>query len=594
MSDIKKQRQLLSIYTIAVIVTAIALTFVSLYFYSQVDKQWRLYSTDAQQVYSLHDKLMQKMGYGGFIHNFKNLVLRKDVDRYLPLLNQNLQDIKSTLERLKQFNQYTPESINIISKTVNAYEQKLNVVLVMISQGKTSEQIDSVVKVDDLPALKALAQFDSELKSRLTKEGKLINNHFSVAYSVHIASIVIFLCLFAIYFIKLISANKKEHELTNKALEGARVKSDFLANMSHEIRTPLNGIMGSLQLLQGNLKQGKNIDLASKALFSCRALLTIINDILDFSKIEAKRINIEQVDFSLVDVLESLSSNVLPLATEKRISFTIEKDKNISDLWIGDPVRVGQILLNLTSNAVKFTETGGVTVSVCRKQLHNINGVSFVVTDTGIGMSEDALLELFERFTQADSSITRKFGGTGLGMAITKSLVTIMGGEISATSTINQGTQVSVFLPLAQSKKNTLVCEEQTITPPDLKHLSILIAEDNALNTVIIKAMMEATNATLHFVTNGADAVEQFTALSPDLILMDIQMPKMDGMEACRRIKSENAEVPIIAITANVMKNDVLNYHHIGFNSHIAKPIDKNVLYKTLKSFVDDSNALVD
>lgn len=594
MSDIKKQRQLLSIYTIAVIVTAIALTFVSLYFYSQVDKQWRLYSTDTQQVYSLHDKLTQKMGYGGFIHDFKNLVLRKDIDRYLPLLNQNLQDIKSTLERLKQFNQYTRESINIIGNTVDAYEQKLNIVLDMISQGKTSEQIDAVVKVDDLPALKALAQFDSQLKSRLAKEGKLINNHFSVAYSVHIVSIVIFLCLLVIYFIKLTSANKKEHELTNKALEGARVKSDFLANMSHEIRTPLNGIMGSLQLLQGNLKQGKNIDLASKALFSCRALLTIINDILDFSKIEAKRINIEQVDFSLVDVLESLSSNVLPLATEKRISFTIEKDKNISDLWIGDPVRVGQILLNLTSNAVKFTETGGVTVSVCCKQLHNINGVSFVVTDTGIGMSEEALLQLFERFTQADSSITRKFGGTGLGMAITKSLVSIMGGEINATSTINQGTQVFVFLPLAQSKKNTLACEEQTITPPDLKHLSILIAEDNALNTVIIKAMMEATNATLHFVTNGADAVEQFTALSPDLILMDIQMPKMDGMEACRRIKSENADVPIIAITANVMKNDVLNYHRIGFNSHIAKPIDKNVLYKTLKGFVDNSNVLDD
>lgn len=193
------------------------------------------------------------MGYGGFIHNFKNLVLRKDVERYLPLLNQSLQDIKSILERLKQFNQYTPESNNIISKTINAYEQKLNVVLVMVSQGKTSEQIDAVVKVDDLPALKVLAQFDSELKSRLTKEGKLINNHFSVAYSVHIARIVIFLCLFAIYFIKLISANKKEHELTNKALEGARVKSDFLANMSHEIRTPLNGIMGALQLLQGNL-----------------------------------------------------------------------------------------------------------------------------------------------------------------------------------------------------------------------------------------------------------------------------------------------------------------------------------------------------
>lgn len=590
MSDLKKQRHLLSVYTIAVIVTAIALTFVSLYFYSQVDKQWRLYSTDAQQVYSLHDTLIQKMGYGGFIHDFKNLVLRKDIERYEPLLNQNLQDIKLTLEKLKEFNQYTAESIKVISKTVTAYEQKLNVVLVMIGQGKSSEQIDAVVKVDDLPALKALAQFDSQLNSRLTKEGKLINNHFSVAYSVHIASIIIFLCLFAIYFINLISANKKEHELTNKALEGARVKSDFLANMSHEIRTPLNGIMGALQLLQGNLKQVKNIDLASKALISCRALLTIINDILDFSKIEANRIDIERVDFSLGEVLEGLSSNILPLASDKRISFAIEKDNNMSDLWVGDPVRVGQILLNLTSNAVKFTETGGVTVSVCRKQLNDIDGINFVVTDTGIGMSEEALFQLFERFTQADSSITRKFGGTGLGMAITKNLVTLMGGKITATSGINQGTQVSVFLPLPQSDKNTLVSEEQTITPPDLKHLSILVAEDNALNTVIIKAMMEATNASLHFVTDGAEAVEQFTEFSPDLILMDIQMPKMDGMEACRRIRGENGDIPIIAITANVMKNDVLNYHHIGFNSHIAKPIDKNVLYKTLKSFADNSN----
>nr|WP_249297132.1 PAS domain S-box protein [Pseudoalteromonas phenolica] len=289
------------------------------------------------------------------------------------------------------------------------------------------------------------------------------------------------------------------------AEDAARAKSNFLSNMSHEIRTPMNAILGGLQLLKVAELSPELRQILNNASFSAKSLLTIINDILDYSKIESNNLELEHAQFSLTEVLESVKYDLDALVSVKQIDFLIEKDKSFVDYWLGDLVRVKQILLNLASNAVKFTDTGSVKIKVSCTRENKQPSLYFEVIDSGIGMSDEALSRIFERFSQADTSTTRKYGGTGLGMSITLSLIKMMGGEI----------------------------EENTF----------------------------------------------------DLVLMDIHMPVMDGSEAQRRINSLRPSIPVIALTANVMKKDVDAYLAQGFVSHIAKPIDIYDLYGVLNSF---------
>jgi CheY-like chemotaxis protein/two-component sensor histidine kinase len=315
--------------------------------------------------------------------------------------------------------------------------------------------------------------------------------------------------------------------------------------------------------------------------------LTIINDILDFSKIEAHQLSIEEVDFSIHKLCESVSSDLNPIAITKSIYFDVNIANDVAQVWLGDPVRVRQILLNLASNAVKFTLEGGVKLQVVNAQREGVEGIEFCVIDTGVGMSEPALESLFQRFSQADNSVTRKFGGTGLGMAITQNLVHLMKGEITAQSTEGEGTEVVVFLPLHKSNVKQIDSDENVVSVPDLSNQKILIAEDNSVNIMVIKAMLLSTRAELIFVENGQDAVDTFRAKKPDIILMDIQMPIMDGIQACKLIRSESAGQIVIALTANVMKEDLKNYKEVGFNSFVGKPIEQSELYKALSKYQD-------
>ncbi|MCF2901980.1 ATP-binding protein [Pseudoalteromonas sp. OFAV1] len=251
----------------------------------------------------------------------------------------------------------------------------------------------------------------------------------------------------------------------------------------------------------------------------------------------------------------------------------------------GDPVRIRQILLNLVSNAVKFTEQGGVKVIV--KKAAQREGIELDVIDTGIGMSKEGLSHLFNRFQQADNSITRRFGGTGLGMSITVNLINRMGGSIDVKSELGKGTRFTVYLPLKLSQKAHI---DETITHikvPDLTNQTVLIAEDNPLNTMIIKSMLGETNAELHFAQDGKQAIELFNKLNPRLVLMDIQMPNMGGIEACAHIRRVNEAVPIIALTANVMKENIIEYMNCGFNGHVGKPIEKHLLFNTINDVLE-------
>jgi signal transduction histidine kinase len=379
-------------------------------------------------------------------------------------------------------------------------------------------------------------------------------------------------------------ASRKLQEAKYKAEQATKAKSDFLANMSHEIRTPMNGVLGTLQLLERSNLDSESKTLISRASFSATSLLTIINDILDYSKIEANQLTLEQQPFSMCDVMEHVHSELSLEATEKQIALKSRISEGFVDGWKGDVVRVRQILLNLCANAVKFTKSGQVSIALMNDSSYSSGALRFTVKDTGIGMSEEAQARIFERFTQADSSTTRKFGGTGLGMSITVSLVQMMGGKIEVDSVPNQGTTITVTLPLEHANLEGKKTASQMDDVPYFSGKTILIAEDNDINTLVIESMLAPTQADLHFAKNGVEALEQFSKNTPDLVLMDIQMPEMDGLQAFAEIQKLNMNVPVVALTANVMSTDIEHYARVGFNAYLAKPVKLTVLYDLLRS----------
>jgi PAS domain S-box-containing protein len=380
-----------------------------------------------------------------------------------------------------------------------------------------------------------------------------------------------------------VDAIRKLFDAKLAAENAAQSKSDFLANMSHEIRTPMNAILGGLQLLENTSLPDELRAVLKNASYSGQSLLTIINDILDYSKIESNQLQLEKASFSLTEVLDSITYDLDSLVSEKRIGFTVNKDESYNEYWMGDLVRVKQIILNLSSNAVKFTDKGSVKINASSKVFEGKEAIYLEVVDSGIGMSKEVTEHIFERFTQADTSTTRKYGGTGLGMSITISLVKMMGGEIDIQSKQGLGTTVTIKLPLPKANNIADKAPKKSFKAPNLKGKKILIAEDNNINQVLIKAMMAKTNADITIVENGLLAFEAVQLELFDLVFMDIHMPVMDGIEANQQIKTILPNLPIIALTANVMDKDVKHYYQQGFIFHVPKPIDINELYGTLR-----------
>ncbi|NDV91357.1 PAS domain S-box protein [Alteromonas sp. 345S023] len=368
------------------------------------------------------------------------------------------------------------------------------------------------------------------------------------------------------------------------AESSSKARSQFLSNMSHEIRTPINGILGTLQILQRDISENQHSRLIGNAIFSAKSLLRIINDILDYSKIDANQLELETVELALDNIIESVVSDFLPVAHNKDITIKTVFAQNMANRWLSDPVRLRQILINLVSNAVKFTDTGSVTIKVSEASNEAQNGIIIAVSDTGIGMSEHALSQLFERFTQADTSITRRFGGSGLGMSITHNLVTLMGGYIRVASSEGNGTKFLVYLPIEKAATQVSYRHDEGLAfeTPNLAGKCILVAEDNMINQEIVKSMLEKTNADLHFAENGRVAVDMFNKVAPDIVLMDIQMPVMDGKQAFHLIREIDAVVPIVATTANVMTEDVKEYQALGFSGYLSKPFDLSSFYRYL------------
>lgn len=375
--------------------------------------------------------------------------------------------------------------------------------------------------------------------------------------------------------------NKLEFE-KQRAEQSEKLKARFLANMSHEIRTPLNGILGLLRMVEQTKLEPQSQDWMSDALMTSKMLLNIVNDILDFSKIEEGRVEIEHTKFNLTEVVNNIVQANSSSLKNKAVKLVENKASNLDDFWIGDPTRISQILMNLLSNAIKFTEQGEVKLTIGHKKVANKHLLSFEIKDSGIGIAKENLGLLFDSFRQADVSTTRKHGGTGLGLAIAKRLAQLMGGDIAVESEIGVGsTFTATIAVMPTSQIHEADKKEKHI--PDLSQFTILVAEDNRINATILKHLLTPTKANIIIVENGLLAVEKATNSHVDLILMDVQMPEMDGLEATKVLRKKGFEQPIIMQTANVLMEEVENYIEGGANAHLAKPIIEAILFKVLE-----------
>jgi len=383
---------------------------------------------------------------------------------------------------------------------------------------------------------------------------------------------------------------KRISELKVKAEETAKLKSEFLANMSHEIRTPMNGIVGMCYLtLQTNLTK-KQRNYIEKIENSSKTLLSIINDILDLSKIESGKLIIDKIDFDLTKMISSSIDLIKFKVKEKGLRIKIKYSPNIPKRLYGDSLRISQILTNLLSNAVKFTQEGEITIFV--RQIKK-DRFQFEVKDTGIGLTPQTQQKLFKAFAQADGSTTRNYGGTGLGLAISKQLVELMNGKIWVESEFGKGSRFIFELELKEAKPNktNIIRKNRYINiKQNIKNIvssKIMLVDDNKINQEIIMGLLEHSKIELDIASNGKEAVEMFEPNKYALILMDIQMPIMDGYEATKIIREIDEHIPIIALTANAMKEDIKKTALYGMNSHINKPIDVNKLFNTLLKYID-------
>ena len=393
--------------------------------------------------------------------------------------------------------------------------------------------------------------------------------------------------------LKLSAENAKS--LAQRAITADSAKSQFLANMSHEIRTPMNAIIGFSEVLAEENLSGEQQQYVSLICQSAEHLLQLINDILDFSKIEAGRLDVEMVDCSLKQLLAVVESSMRPAAKTKNLAFKVLQGNEVPKTMCSDPVRLKQCLINLINNAVKFTDQGHIHVNVYTRQVDDIPYICFDVEDTGIGIPSDRLNSIFEEFAQLESGTTRRFDGTGLGLAITKQLAHLLGGELTVTSEIGKGSVFSLVVPAGVDPTSHSIpdkCDSRSESEPTFDEDrtvfsgKILVAEDVKTNQVLIRLLLERFGLQVTIAQDGVEAVDQAINNTFDLIVMDMQMPNMNGYDATRSLREKGITTPIVALTAYAMKGDDKKCLEAGCDDYLCKPIVRERLLQVIRKYL--------
>ncbi|HLF45485.1 MAG TPA: ATP-binding protein [Chitinophagaceae bacterium] len=379
-------------------------------------------------------------------------------------------------------------------------------------------------------------------------------------------------------------AKIKAESATKVAENAVKAKQLFLSNMSHEIRTPMNAIIGFTKVLLKSELTIKQKEYLTAIKLSGDALIVLINDILDLAKVDAGKMTFEQTPFKMEVSISAMLHMFEPKIQEKNLKLIKEYDKRIPKVLVGDPVRLHQIILNLISNAVKFTSKGKITVSIrLLSEDEKIVTLEFVVADTGIGIAEDKMDRIFENFQQASSRTSRLYGGTGLGLSIVKQLVEPQGGSIQVKSKIDEGSVFSFTLNFQKTNLEIETKEEEMEFDTEVKNIKVLVVEDIALNQLLMKTLLEDFGFEQDIAENGKVAIEKLQSTTYDIILMDLQMPELNGFEATEYIRNKmKSKIPIIALTADVTTVDLAKCKAVGMNDYIAKPVDERILYSKI------------
>lgn len=379
-----------------------------------------------------------------------------------------------------------------------------------------------------------------------------------------------------------------------KALEASKAKEAFLANMSHEIRTPLNAIIGFLREVEKQNITDSQRKYIENSTIASKHLLSIINNILDISKIEAGEMSLENIDFELKKSIENVITILEPKAVQKGLSIEIDFDDTISKALKGDALRIEQILFNLIGNSLKFTQKGFIRVKCHLIQEYNSKqDICISIIDSGIGMDASFVHSIFTKFSQEEKDTTRKFGGTGLGMAITKELIDLMKGEITIESIKSKGTTIKINLTLDKGSVKNIVEEKTKTVNTSLENIKILLVEDNEFNRIVAQNTLKISNCEVVEAENGQEAVGILKTTTFDIILMDIQMPIMDGIEATTIIRNElKLKTPIIALTANAFKTEIEKCKSVGMNDYVTKPFEEEVLFETISKYLANEDTV--